>query len=74
MNILTNSRRFTLYSIVFISIFKNPDYLKITGELRGRTHRAHFIENNEKKFWRYGHTVDLEMECATGIGNIMLII
>ncbi|OWR55067.1 Meckel syndrome type 1 protein [Danaus plexippus plexippus] len=46
---------------------KSPDYLKITGELRGRTHRAHFIENNEKKFWRYGHTVDLEMECATGI-------
>ncbi|XP_039751936.1 Meckel syndrome type 1 protein [Pararge aegeria] len=45
---------------------KISDDLQCNGDLRGRTHISKHL-TTEKYEWKYGHTVELELECATGI-------
>ncbi|CAH0713499.1 unnamed protein product, partial [Brenthis ino] len=46
---------------------KIPDDLQYNGEISGRTHVSKKMYVDEKSVWMYGHIMELELECATGI-------
>ncbi|XP_026487115.2 tectonic-like complex member MKS1 isoform X1 [Vanessa tameamea] len=46
---------------------KIPDDITVKGDLKGRTHVSKSSRREDKKFWGYGHVVELELEYATGM-------
>ncbi|XP_026487116.2 uncharacterized protein LOC113394129 isoform X2 [Vanessa tameamea] len=44
-----------------------PDDITVKGDLKGRTHVSKSSRREDKKFWGYGHVVELELEYATGM-------
>ncbi|XP_045770806.1 Meckel syndrome type 1 protein [Maniola jurtina] len=51
---------------------KIPDDLQCNGDLQGRTHTSKSLTTEEHHEWKYGHMVELELECATGIDPLPL--
>ncbi|CAG4931901.1 unnamed protein product [Colias eurytheme] len=64
---ITSAIEFEMDNIYIEYHIKIPDNIQCKNDLIGRTHVAQSLVRENGQIWLFGHTVDLELDIATGI-------
>ncbi|XP_072934185.1 tectonic-like complex member MKS1 [Epargyreus clarus] len=64
---IVSARGFDMDNIYIEFHIKIPDNIQCNDTLQGKTHTTTALKTEDLQEWKYGHTVELELDIATGL-------